>query len=114
MKYGLSLDLNVRGHHGLADGVNDIVDAFATLEASTPDLLDLAIGSDELASTVHVEITVEAPTPEDALGLGLSCLRSAIHIAGGATPDWDERPPDAVTCFYLDSEGIQTRPLVGS
>lgn len=36
-----------------------------------------------------MDLTVDASTAGEALDLAVSCLRSAIHAAGGSTHGWD-------------------------
>ena len=50
---------------------------------------DPAISLDEANNLVTIDVTVEAVDFEAAVELASSCIRSAIHAAGGHTPDWN-------------------------
>ena len=50
------------------------------------DALDPTIGLD--ADTVEFSVMIEAINPVDAVNRASSTLRTAIHAAGGGTPDW--------------------------
>lgn len=113
--YGLIVNLTVRGPAGsLADHVDQVTEQLVGLEDCTPELLDSAIGLEISTGSVDVDITVDTDLPEDALRIGLSCLRTAIHAAGGGTPDWDAADHDEHVVLYLldTDEGMQVRPLV--
>ena len=93
-----------------------MVEQFAALEAAHHGLLDFALGADDEARSIEVQITVEAATLEAAVSLGVSSLRSAIHASGGGTPGWDDQPArDYVIGYTIDEEnGLEVRPLVGA
>ncbi len=62
-----------------------VMDELETLDARDPSIsVDLADGE------VTMSVVVEAANPVDAVGLASGLLRTAIHAAGGATPDWPE------------------------
>lgn len=49
---------------------------------------DAVINSDSQLGNVEVEVPVDADDWDEAQELGSSVIRSAIHGAGGATPNW--------------------------
>lgn len=113
MKYGLRIDLAVTGPGSLEESVERVVEEFAKLEGCTDGLLDFALGANLVAGDVEVEITVEADALEDAVSLGVSSLRTAIHAAGGGTPNWDTLPLDeSLVQYVLDKNGLIARPLI--
>lgn len=112
MKYGLEMRLRVQGPtETLADHVDQVTEQLVALEGCTPELLDSAIAVEVSSGEVDVEMTLDAVLPEQATTVGISCLRAAIHAAGGGTPDWDEAPTDEhVVLYLLDAQEL--RPLV--
>lgn len=120
MMYGLAVRLAVTGDidaDGLLDQVDEITQHLTELEDCTPGLLDNSIGIDTSTGMFEAEITIEADKAEDAFSAGMSCLRSAIHAAGGSTPDWDEVQPDGtdVVLYRLNQdEAIELRPLLAA
>lgn len=105
MMYGVKLGLHVSGS-GRADHFDRVVDAYADLEDADGALLDSSFGysdQDDHAE-MDVEITVAATSEDEAFRIAASSVRSAIHAAGGSTPDWTERhPADAVYRITDDS-----------
>ena len=51
-------------------------------------LTDSAVGVDLGTGHVEIEVTARARTFEDALTVADGAMRTAIHAAGGATPNW--------------------------
>lgn len=49
---------------------------------------DAAIGAAGREGTVEISGTVEAESPDEAITKGAGLIRTAIHAAGGHTPDW--------------------------
>ena len=53
-------------------------------------VFDPSISFDRSVSRTTIEVTVNAANIDDAAGIGTSAVRTAIHAAGGATPDWPQ------------------------
>jgi hypothetical protein len=51
-----------------------------------------AVSADLGASRVAVEVSIDAESEKVALSVAQSCMRAAIHAAGGATSDWEKAP----------------------
>lgn len=49
---------------------------------------DPSIGATGKTGEVEISVTVEADDLDTALTAGGTAIRSAIHAAGGSTPDW--------------------------
>ncbi|MER6626362.1 hypothetical protein [Streptomyces sp. NPDC000931] len=65
------------------------------LERHNPDFTDSTVSTDALERTVTVEILVlDEGDPPRVLRRALDLIRTAIHAAGGATPNWpvDDQP----------------------
>ena len=60
-----------------------VMEEFLKIEATDPDIeLD--------HNRVKFAILVEASDPDDAIRIASPIVRSAIHGAGGSTPDWPD------------------------
>jgi hypothetical protein len=70
------------------------------------DLVDADISARLELGEVEITILVEAPSPEDAAKLGLSDIRTAVHAAGGSTPNW----PQGDERFAVARESSSQRP----
>lgn len=72
------------------DAHTDLVaDHLIDLEESHPCLLDSTVTTDLKAFTVEITVTVEAEEYAKAIELAESCIRAAIHGAGGNTSSWE-------------------------
>jgi hypothetical protein len=49
---------------------------------------DPAIGGAMQTGEVEISLNVEAPSPEDAVPMAMTMIRTAIHAAEGSTPGW--------------------------
>ena len=49
---------------------------------------DSTISASLAKKTVTIMVTIDAPSPEGAVAIGMSAIRAAFHAAGAATPDW--------------------------
>jgi hypothetical protein len=84
MRYTFILEGTVVGPAiGLSDHLDQVMEELVTLEAIDP-AIDATLGR----GFVQITVEVEAPSPEAGAKEGLDLLRTAIHAAGGATPDW--------------------------
>lgn len=117
MKYGIHVDLRVEATAGddLVAEVEAIVEHLIELEDTTA-LLDSTIALNLAAMSVEADLTVEASTAGEALDLGVSVLRSAIHATGGATPGWEDAPAGVAQIAFVidDDEGVHVRRLHAS
>lgn len=114
MKYGLTVPLMVSGVHGdLGEAADRLANQLAESQQRDPRLLDFGIGSDATNDTVEVELTVDVGSPGDAVTLGLSCLRTAIHATGGHATGLEGADPGehAATYEITDEEALSVRPL---
>src|SRR5262245_14046365 len=91
MQYEFIVEGDVVGPaEGLSDHLDEVMDQLVELDAIDP-AIDAVLGR----GFVRVTFTVEAPAPDIGTKAGLDLLRTAIHAAGGATPDWpNEIKPD--------------------
>jgi hypothetical protein len=67
----------------LAEHLDAVMEELVDLGAADP-----AVGARLDANEVEVSVSVEADTLDEAQTTGNSMIRSAIHAAGGSTPDW--------------------------
>lgn len=111
--YEVRMTLYVSGGGDAAESFTRVADAYAALEAVHESLLDASFGfsahdddEDYATAQVDVEITVEAEDEDEAFALATSSVRAAIQTAGGASPDWEDRPDDAVTVYRLAEESV--------
>jgi hypothetical protein len=117
MKYWVNVPVHVTGYEGdLGDNIDLVVEQLARLDACKEDLLDFSAESDGTNDSAEFAVTVRAGGLEEALRTGLSCIRSAIHATGAATPDWDESPAGrGVVIYQIDAdESVEVRPLVSA
>jgi len=115
MMFSVNVPVQVIGYSGeLGDHVEQVVEELAKLNACNSDLLDFAAESDATNDTAEFTVTVQAPSIEEAMTTGVSCIRAAIHATGAATHGWDDTVAgDQVIIYQADSdEGVEVRPLV--
>ena len=117
MMFSVNVPVQVIGYTGdLGDTIEQVVDELAKLNKCNRDLLDFAADSDATDDTADFTVTVQAPSLEDAMTTGMSCIRSAIHATGAATHGWDDSAVgDQVVIYQVDSdEGVEVRPLAAA
>ena len=117
MKYWVSVPVRVVRYQGdLGDNIDLVVQELDKLQGCNGALLDYSADCDATDDTAVFAVTVEAAGPEDAFSLGLSCIRSAIHATGAATPGWDQDSADeAVVIYQVDTdESFEVRRLVNA
>jgi hypothetical protein len=115
MMFSVNVPVQVIGYTGvLGDHIEEVVEELAKLDACKNDLLDFAASSDASDDTAVFTVTVQAPTIEAAMAVGVSSIRAAIHATGAATHGWDDTDVgDQVIIYQVDSdEGVEVRPLV--
>jgi hypothetical protein len=113
----VSVPVQVIAYTGdLGDNIAQVVEELAKLSTCKSDLLDFAAESDATDDTAEFTVTVQAPSLEEAMATGVSCIRSAIHATGASTQGWDDQPDeDTVVVYQVDSdEGAQVRPLAAA
>jgi len=115
MMFSVTVPVLVIGYTGdLGDHIEQVVEELAKLDACNSDLLDFAATSDATEDTAVFTVSVQAPSIEEAMKTGVSCIRTAIHATGAATHGWDDTVAgDQVIIYQADSdEGVEVRPLV--
>lgn len=112
--FGVELRLIVSGDvgDGRAAHFQSVVDEYAKIEAAHNDLLDVAFGYADIGnvSEVDVEVTVLSDSTKDACTLALSCVRAAIHAAGGETPNWEDGINPGLLGYRLASQEVEAVP----
>jgi hypothetical protein len=84
MKVAFTIHLHVTGAPEQNEAsLDEVMEELLRLGAEDP-----AIGGALEAGEVEISLTVDAPSPEDAVPVALSTIRAAIHAAEGHTPDW--------------------------
>lgn len=115
MMFSVSVPVQVIAYTGdLGDNIEQVVEELAKLNACNSDLLDFSADSNATNDTAEFSVTVLAPSLEEAMSTGVSCIRAAIHATGASTHGWDDEPDeDTVVIYQVDSdEGVEVRPLV--
>ncbi len=72
----------------LTSHCSDVMDELVKLEESGCGIDSPAVSVDTTLGQVEIELRAQGETFEDAQRMGLLSMRTAIHAAGGATPDW--------------------------
>jgi hypothetical protein len=84
MNFGFACQLRVHGDPGgLEPQLDGIMEELCRLEVTDP-----WIGATLSRGEIEVTLAVEAPSFEEAVAKALTAVRTAIHAAGGGTPDW--------------------------
>ncbi len=101
MIFGIGVPLTVMNAHSgppddLFEAVESLTEALADLEDCNRSLLDSTLSADKSTNQVVVEVSIEADSIDQALDEGQSCIRAAIHAAGGGTPGWEKSFEDAI------------------
>ena len=94
MRLGVGISGLVVGAGGpdaLDAHLDRVMDELEKLGADSP-----SIDATLAKGTVEISIVVDASSWEEATQKGLGTLRTAIHAAGGGTPDWPTEisPPE--------------------
>lgn len=84
-RYYLEITCQVRGISG-----QDIYDELADAVADLANVIDPDLGVDLERNTFDFCMSVDATDEVEALRVGISAVRAAIHVTGGATPGWEE------------------------
>lgn len=86
--------VNLDGVHVVPDpdsltaDLDRVMEALLELEDTDCGIFDSGVAADLAAGEVEISVMAEAATYEKAEEIASSCVRSAIHKAGGATPGW--------------------------
>lgn len=110
--YDVMLELHVTGGSDRSSHFQQVSDEYCRLEEADPRLLDSAFSfadSDEHAE-VEVELTINADTEDEAYQIASDCVRTAIHAAGGFTPNWGERVHDDAPVYRVTEESVEVMP----
>lgn len=105
----LMLDASSRATNleAVADGV---MTALVSLEQVDPSLSDSAIGLDLSKKEIEISVSSECASIDDGVRHAVAAIRTAIHAAGGATPEW----PDAQAPGTVREWSVQHEELVVS
>lgn len=98
-------------HASLAAHADEVMNQLLALEASDPAITDSAIGLDSNSMTAVISVAVEAVSLEQAVGVARSAIRTAIHAAGGATPDWDAPSAGGSVPFEVTMQDLRVTPV---
>jgi hypothetical protein len=93
----------------LSDHVGSVMDELVTLAACDDRLSDPGVSLDLSNGHVEVEIVVTGDTIGQAVDWGNDAIRTAIHAAGGFTPDWGSTGVATGGVEY-DIENLEMQP----
>jgi hypothetical protein len=104
--YTVHVDLNVAGvsADGIAAHGGLVMEALADLDEANPELQDWTVSMDAAQGRCEIDLTVTAAHHADAVALAHSLVRTAIHAAGGATPEGAATDKAAQAPRYDDAE----------
>lgn len=88
--------------------LDDVMSHLIELEEADPRLSNADLSAKLSTGHTEISIAVEAPADE-AMAVGMSAIRSAIHAAGGSTPAWDDEEPSAK--WALEDAKSEQKPL---
>jgi hypothetical protein len=91
IEVSLSMTFSVSNVEDLDAQTDAVMDYLVDLEDST--LNDSSMDVTFSQSLVTISVLARKETLEDALEHGSSAIRTAIHSAGGSTPDWISPEP---------------------
>ncbi len=82
---------------GLADdaleaAAGQLMDELLALETAGCGIHSSAVSLDLDDHVVEIEVSVDHDDEETAQAVGQSCIRAAVHAAGGGTASWDVAP----------------------
>ncbi|MEX2587999.1 MAG: hypothetical protein WD602_08415 [Actinomycetota bacterium] len=76
-----------------------IMDELVDLDAA-----DAYVDAEGKSARLEIGVAASADEYHEAIAMANSAVRTAIHAAGGHTPDWDVRWADSVSLPVEDSE----------
>ena len=85
----LSMTFNVTGADNFDAHIDDVIERLLELEVADSRLSDSDIDAVLTKGLLTINVLATDITLDAASALANSAIRSAIHAAGGATPDWD-------------------------
>ncbi|MEC3974582.1 hypothetical protein [Amycolatopsis sp. H20-H5] len=104
-RYWIELGFQVKAESGdLEEHFLSLMDALL----DEPGAVDPDIAAELATGKVHVSTAVDADTDTAALERALLITRSAVHKAGGFTPDWPK--PDVGDFVVIDGFDARVRP----
>ena len=65
-----------------------LTEALLEQERCTPEVKDSAVSADRGGAVVEIELSVVAASEDEALAVGQSAVRAALHASGWSTPQW--------------------------
>ena len=120
MKFALSvgllvhtIDASTEAQPPLLDRLDDVYGNLVDQEAAHPSLLDSDLNAtltDPSHATAALRLTLETSNEDEAVAVGLSCLRAALHAAGIYTPYWDAEGMAAYSVAATE-ETVEATPL---
>lgn len=69
---------------------DDVMTALLSLEQVDPLLSDSAIALDIPKKEIEISVSSECSAIDDGVRHAMAAIRTAIHAAGGATPEWPD------------------------
>ena len=97
MRANISMTFEVDGDGNLDVQTDLVFEALLALEQANVNLCDSDLDAILTDRLVTLRVAAQADTLDQALALGGSAIRAAIHTAGGATPGWTNPTPDDAT-----------------
>jgi hypothetical protein len=122
MKFGLHVSLLVRAvgpvqERPMLDLLEEVYASLVDQEPREPALLDSDMNvtaENDTRALCDIRLTVETADAGEALSVGMSCLRTAIHSVGIHTPHWESVSHDEVVDVYTleaTAQQVEARPL---
>lgn len=84
-----------------------LTEALLEQEQCTPEVKDSAVSADRGNAVVEIELSVVAASEDEALAIGQSAIRAALHAVGGGTPQW----PTHDEVVSVLPTNLETKPL---
>lgn len=96
------VDLGGAEEENLDGHIDRVMQQLLALEACDSRITDSAVGLNGVTGEVEIELSASGTSPADALSTAEASVRSAIHAAGGYTPDWEPGAdePDAFALYH--------------
>lgn len=110
MKLGVRLEGRVVGTSSpeqLGEHLDRVMDELLKLKADDP-----SINATLASGVVEMSVTVDAGSFPEGARRGMDVIRTAIHAAGGATPDWPTELSPKQWGVILEETSIRKTDLV--
>lgn len=75
-------------YSSIPDELDLVMSELVALEACTEELSDSAVGLDLSEMMAEISVNVSGQPFEQAVATAMVAIRTAIHAAGGRTPEW--------------------------